>query len=97
MGLSRHVSAGVTLAGRYTPPSGLGPRPTPCTDNATSLRDADLPDHLSAILTAYVDIDRVTVFFKVQNLINDSIPTAWGRPGLPSRSYEFGTSWRLLD
>ena len=95
--LSRHISAGITFAGRYQSPTGMGFRLDPCTSGAACLGSAELTGHLSALLTAYIDIDRVTVLFRVQNLLNDSISTAWGRPELPSRSYEFGTSWRLLD
>ncbi len=95
--LSRHISAGMTFAGRYVPPIDVGPRLEPCEANAACFADAELPDHISAMLNVYIDIDRATTFFKIQNLTNGDIETAWGRPRLPSRSYEFGTSWRLLD
>ena len=95
--LSRHISAGVTFAGRYVPPIEVGPRLEPCKAYAACLPDAELPDNISAMLNVYIDIDRVTTFFKIRNLTNDDIKTAWGRPGLPSRSYEFGTYWRLPD
>jgi outer membrane receptor protein involved in Fe transport len=95
--LSRHISAGMAFAGRYAPPMEVGPRLDPCAGNAACLTDAELPGCMSAMLNTYFDIDRATIFFKIQNLANDSITMAWGRPELPSRSYEFGTSWRLLD
>jgi len=95
--LSRHISAGITFAGRYEPPTELGSRLDPCALGGTCLAGAELPGHLSALLTAFIDIDRVTVYLRVQNLTDETIRAAWGRPGLPSRSYEFGTSWRLLD
>jgi outer membrane cobalamin receptor len=95
--LSEHISAGITLASRYLATAELGPRLETCGAPAECLSNAELPGQTFAILNFYIDIDRVTTFFKIQNLANDDIRTFWGRPSLPSRSYEFGTSWRLLD
>jgi outer membrane cobalamin receptor len=95
--LSRHICAGVTFAGRYVPSIEAGARLEPCENNALCIPDAELPGNVSAMLSIQVDIDRVATYFKIRNLTNDTIKTAWGRPGLPSRSYEFGTSWYLLD
>jgi outer membrane cobalamin receptor len=93
---SKHVSAGMRLAARYIPPTSAGPRIESC-ERAACLPDAQLSEYVSAMLNLYVDIDRVTTYFKIQNLVNDHIEVLWGRPSLPPRSYEFGTSWRLLD
>ncbi len=95
--LSRHISVGMAVAGRYIPPADMGARLEPCEAYAACLPDAELPGYISSMLNVYIDIDRVVTFFKIQNLTNDDIKTVWGRPSLPSRSYEFGTSWRLLD
>ena len=93
--LTGHVSCGTVFAGRNV--SGVY-----CGDqydytDFTCLRGTGLPRYSSALLYAYVGIDRARLFARVTNLFNARIYSTWGMPGLPRRAYELGASWELRD
>jgi hypothetical protein len=95
--LTEHVSVGLTLTGRYVEAVEVGARLEPCESEPLCIRDGELPEYVSGMLNAHVDIDRAVVFLKIQNLANTDIRSGWGLPALPSRSYEFGVSVLLVD
>jgi hypothetical protein len=95
--LSPHVSAGITLAGGYVSSIDAGARLEPCGSYAACLHGAELPEYVSGLVDVHLDIDRATVFLRVQNITNSDITTDWGRPPLPARSYEVGISALLMD
>jgi outer membrane cobalamin receptor len=95
--ITRHIGAGLTFAGTWTSSVSAGNRFTPCTGESVCQRDSSIPGSVSALVLAYVTIDRARVFSKLTNVFDDEIHSGWGLPPLPSRSYEIGFSWELLD
>jgi len=92
---SKHISCGLVFSGRNVAKVKSGSQ----FDYAamTCLEDTSLPRYASALLYAYLGIDRARVFARATNLFAASIYPSWGRPRLPGRSYEFGVSWELVD
>lgn len=104
--LSKHVRCGVTLAGRNLPSILSGDQSAPpadcdslCSGAWSCVPDTRLPGYSSALLYAFLGIDRGRVFGRINNLFNDRIVTSWSKQGLalPGRSYEVGLALELLD
>jgi outer membrane cobalamin receptor len=95
--LSAHVSVGLLLEGWYVSRVESGPGLEPCKIAPACLGETRLPAYEYGLINCYMDIDRATVFVKVRNIGNNVVTTGWGRPSLPSRSYEFGISALLID
>jgi outer membrane cobalamin receptor len=94
--VSPHVGLGFRFSGRRVSRVDAGNR-LDCVWPVTCRDDAELPAYVSATLYGYIKIDRARVFLRIRNLFDDDIHHRWGSPSLPSRSYEFGTSWELWD
>jgi len=92
---SKHISCGLVFSGRNVAKIKSGDQ----YDYAamTCLHHTSLPRYASALIYAYLGIDRARVFARVPNLFDASIYPSWGRPRLPGRSYELGVSWELVD
>ncbi|MFZ1947872.1 MAG: TonB-dependent receptor [bacterium] len=103
--ITEHVDAGAVFAGRRVPTVASGDQFSPPADSCGALcggslacrADTRLPGYSSALLYAYVGVDRGRVFGRINNIFDDVIFTSWGMPALPGRSYEVGLSLELRD
>jgi outer membrane cobalamin receptor len=93
--LTRHVSCGLVMAGRTVSRITTGDQYD--YTNWTCLHGTSLPAYSSAVLYAYLGIDRGRAFVRVNNLFDDEIYSTWGMPALPGRSYELGIRMELRD
>jgi outer membrane cobalamin receptor len=100
--VSKHVRCGATLAGRTVPALSSGDQmepPDTCGGAWACRLDTRLPGYSSALLYAFLGIDRGRVFVRINNLFDDRIVTSWSKQGLalPGRSYEAGLALELMD
>jgi vitamin B12 transporter len=93
--LTSHLVCGAALSGRRVSKVSTGDQ----FDYVewTCLRGTSLPGYSSALFYGYAALDRGRVFVRVNNLFDDRIPSTWGMPDLPSRSYEVGLGLEVQD
>ncbi len=93
--LSKHVTIGTSLGGRWVSNLDISSRIAQCRSCCPQANVQ--PSYLDAILVAYISIDQSRAFVRIRNLLDETIVPVLSRPALPGRSYEFGMAWHLLD
>jgi outer membrane cobalamin receptor len=93
--LSRHLVCGAALSGRRVSRVSTGDQYD--FSQWVCLRGTGLPGYHSAAFYGYAALDGGRVFVRVNNLFDDRIPSTWGMPDLPSRSYQVGLGLELRD